>query len=114
MARDDAIILDIVNSARLVEIFVQDMTKEDFLADIKTQSAVLHQVTVIGEAVRRLSPAFRERHPVLPWALMVGMRDHLIHGYDAIDLEEVWNTAKHDVPEVLIKLGPLAPRRGQE
>ncbi len=43
MTRDDAILLDIVNAARLVQIFVQDMTKEDFLADPKTQSAVLHQ-----------------------------------------------------------------------
>ncbi len=68
----------------------------------------------MGEAVRRLSPAFREQHPVLPWPLMAGMRDHLIHGYDAVDLEEVWNTANYDVPEVLIKLGPLAPRRMDE
>lgn len=45
---------------------------------------------------------------------MVGMRDHLAHGYDAIDLVEVWNTATRDVPEVLIQLGPLAPRRGDE
>jgi uncharacterized protein with HEPN domain len=65
---------------------------------------------VIGEAVKRLSEAFRERHAILPWALMAGMRDHLIHGYDAIDLEEVWRTATHDVPEVLIKLEPLLPR----
>ena len=114
MTRDDTILLDIVNAARLVQIFVQDMTKEDFLADPKTQSAVLHQVTAMGEAVRRLSPTFREQHPVLPWPLMAGMRDHLIHGYDAIDLEEVWNTANHDVPDVLVKLGPLAPRREDE
>lgn len=114
MARDDGTLLDIVNAARLVQIFVQDMAKEDFLVDLKTQSAVLHQITVIGEAVRRLSPTFRERHPVLPWSLMAGMRDHLIHGYDAIDLEQVWNTANHDVPDVLTKLSPLAPRREDE
>ena len=114
MLRDDAILLDIVNAARLIQIFAQDMTKETFLADSKTQSAVLHQVTVIGEAVKRLSQDFRERHPILPWSLMAGMRDHLIHGYDAIDLEEVWKTATYDVPEVLVKLGPLVPRRPGE
>ena len=42
---------------------------------------------------------------------MAGMRDHLIHGYDAVDLEEVWKTATHDVAEVLVKLEPLVPRR---
>ena len=114
MARDDAILLDIVNAARLIQSFIQGMTKEAFLIDPKTQSAVLHQVTVIGEAVKRLSQGFREVHPILPWPLMAGMRDHLIHSYDAVDLEEVWKTANHDVPEVLVKLDPLVPRRPVE
>lgn len=45
---------------------------------------------------------------------MAGMRDQLIHGYDAIDLEEVWNTVTRDVPEVLGKLEPLVPRQLDE
>ena len=73
MSRDNATLLDIANAARLIQTFIQDMTKEAFLGDLKTQSAVLHQVTVIGEAVKRLSQAFRERHPILSWLLMAGM-----------------------------------------
>ena len=114
MPRDDATLLDLANAARLILTFIQDTTKETFLVDLKTQSAVLHQLTLIGEAFKRLSPAFRERHPILPWSLMAGMRDHLIHGYDAIDLDEVWKTATRDVPEVLIKPEPLLPRRAGE
>lgn len=110
MVRDDATLLDIANAAYLIQNFIQGMTKEAFLGDLKTQSAVLHQVMVIGEAVKRLSQAFREQYPILPWALIAGMRDQLIHGYDAVDLEEVWKTATCDVPEVLIKLEPLLPR----
>jgi uncharacterized protein with HEPN domain len=110
MSRDDAALLDMANAARLIQTFIQGMTKEAFLGDLKTQSAVLHQVTILGEAVKRLSQAFRERHPILPRALMAGMRDHLIHGYDAVDLEEVWQTATRDVSEVLTKLEPLLPR----
>lgn len=110
MSRDDATLLDIANAARLIQTFIQGVTQEAFLGDLKTQSAVLHQVTVIGEAVKRLSQGFRERHPILPWLVMAGMRDHLIHGYDAVDLEEVWKTATCDVPEVLIKLEPLLPQ----
>jgi uncharacterized protein with HEPN domain len=104
-------IIDMANAARLVQTFVQSMTKEAFLGDLKTQSAVLRQLTVIGEAVGRLSPVFRVRHPILPWSLMTGIRDHLIHGYDAVDLDEVWNTATHDVPEVLAKIAPLLPQQ---
>ena len=114
MPRDDATLLVFVNPARLIQTFIQGITKEVFLVDLKTQSAVLHQVTVLGEAVKRLSQAFRDRHPILPWSLMAGMRDQLIHGYDAVDLDEVWKTATHDVPEVLIKLEPLLPRRPGE
>jgi uncharacterized protein with HEPN domain len=98
------------NAARLIQTFIQGMTQETFLGDLKTQSAVLHQVTVPGEAVKRLSQAFRERHSILPWSLMAGMRDHLMRGYDAVDLEEVWKTATRDVPEVLTRLEPLLPR----
>ena len=114
MPRDDATLLDIAHAARLIHTFIQGMTQEAFLSDLKTQSAVLHQVTVIGEAVKRLSQAFRDRHPILPWSLMAGMRDQLIHAYDTVDLDEVWKTATRDVPEVLIKLEPLLPRRPGE
>jgi hypothetical protein len=44
----------------------------------------------MGEAVKRLSLDLRSQHPEIPWTL-AGMRDHLIHGYDVVDWEEVWN-----------------------
>jgi uncharacterized protein with HEPN domain len=94
MERDDATLLDIVRAADLIHQFVGELPKDQFLTDLKTQSAVLHQLTVLGEAVKRLSSTFRNQHPILPWSLMAGMRDHLIHGYDVVDLDEVWNTAR--------------------
>jgi len=90
MARDDATVVDILNAARLARTFVEGMDKAAFLEDAKTQSAVLHQLLVLGEAVRRLSEPFRARHPQIPWRLMAGMRNQLIHEYDDVDLEEVW------------------------
>lgn len=114
MPRDDATLLDIARAARLIQSFIAGMTKDDFLAELKTQSAVLHQLTILGEAVKRLSRPFREKHPILPWELMSGMRDHLIHGYDAVDLDEVWMTASRDIPEVLTKITPLLPQPSAE
>jgi len=110
MLRDDASLLDIARAAHLIQTFIMGMAKDDFLADQKTQSAVLHQLTVLGEAVKRLSGTFRDQHPILPWTLMSGMRDHLIHGYDTVDLDEVWNTVRQDIPEVLNKITPLLPQ----
>ena len=109
MARDEAVLLDIVRAARLVLEFKQDLDKDAFFEDLKTQSAVLHQLMVIGEAVKRLSAEFRARHSDVPWSPIAGMRDKLIHGYDIVDLEQVWQTAAEDVPELLSLLKPLLP-----
>jgi uncharacterized protein with HEPN domain len=109
MRRDEIVLLDISKAARLVLEFIGGMEKEDFLSDIKTQSSVLYQLMVMGEAVKRLSMEFRSGHPAIPWTLIAGMRDHLIHAYDAVDWEEVWNTASKDVRELLEKIEPMLP-----
>jgi uncharacterized protein with HEPN domain len=111
MTRDEATLLDIVKAAQLASSFIQGMTKESFLDDIKTQSSVLYQLAVIGEAVKRLSHAFRAQHPDVPWQLIAGMRDHVIHGYDVVDWDEVWETATRDVPDLLAKIEPWLPKK---
>jgi len=107
MSQDEVILLDIIRAARLAVDFKKGLDKEDFLQDLKTQSAVLHQLLVMGEAVKRLSREFREQHPHIPWKLMAGMRDVLIHGYDIVDLNEVWKTVEVDVPQLLPQLEAL-------
>ena len=109
MQRDQVTLLDIAKSARLVATFIQDVAKEAFLEDLKTQSSVLYQLIVMGEAVNRLSHEFRAQHPSVPWSLVAGMRDHLIHGYDIVDWDEVWKTATSDVPGLLAQIEPLLP-----
>lgn len=57
--RDQASLLDIVDAAQLAQSFVQDMDREMFLSDVKTQSAVIYRIAVVGEATKRLSSEFR-------------------------------------------------------
>lgn len=109
MSHDEVILLDIIRAIRLAIEFAQGIDKDSFLRDIKTQSAVLHQLMVMGEAVKRLSMDYRNQHPQIPWKLMAGMRDKLIHGYDIVDLDEVWKTISVDVPQVLPLLETLQP-----
>ena len=66
---------------------------------------------IMGEAVKRLSADFRADHPEIPWVLIAGMRDKLIHGYDIVDLDRVWKTTEKDVPELLSLIEPLLPKQ---
>ncbi len=109
MSQDEVTLLDVIRAARLAVEFKQGMEKDEFLKDIKTQSAVLHQLMVMGEAVKRLSMEYRNQHLEIPWKLMAGMRDILIHSYDIVDLNEVWKTANVDIPRILPLLAALVP-----
>jgi uncharacterized protein with HEPN domain len=109
MLRDDAVLMDLARAARLAQEFVQGMDRATFLADVKTQSAVLHQLLVLGEAAKRLSQTFRDTHAQIPWPLVTGMRDKLIHHYDAVDLNVVWDTIQKDLPPLLAFATPLLP-----
>ena len=110
MSRGDAaVLLDIAHAAQLIRKFIAGSDLAAFATDDLRQSAVLHQLLVIGEAVKRLSTEFRSANPGIPWAKMAGMRDRLIHAYDTVDLEAVWTTATTDIPDLLKRLGPLLP-----
>jgi uncharacterized protein with HEPN domain len=111
MLRDDATLLDMLKAARLVVEFKEGMNKRNFLDDLKTQSAILHQLLILGEAAKRLSQEFRTQHQKIPWKQIAGMRDKLIHEYDNVDLEEVWKTARSDMPRLIKQLEPLVPSK---
>jgi len=99
-----------LRAARLALEFRGGLDKAAFLADLKTQAAIFHELLVLGEGVKRLSTALREDHPDVPWKAIAGMRDRLLHGYDAVDLDLVWKTVDEDVPALLRRLEGLAPR----
>jgi uncharacterized protein with HEPN domain len=109
MSRDDGVLLDILNAARLAEEFTRGLRKAGFLSDPKTCFAVLHQLIVIGEAAKRLSPDFRGAHPEIPWKSIAGLRDILVHEYDTVDLDEVWRTVQSDLPKLIAFAERLSP-----
>lgn len=112
MPRDESSLIDILVAARRAIEFGSSVSREEFFDDLKTQSAVLHQLLVLGEAVKRISAEFRERHPDIPWRQAAGMRDVVIHQYESVDLDAVWQTLENDLPKLIEKLEPLAPQQG--
>lgn len=107
MRDDRAFLLHIRDALREVREFVAGEDYESFLANRMVQNAVVRSFEVVGEAARRVSPAFRENHPEVPWRLMGDFRNRLIHGYFALDLEVIWKTATGDAPMLLARIEGL-------
>jgi uncharacterized protein with HEPN domain len=114
MPDEGATVLDIVLACRRVVRFTRSADQISFLADDEKHWAVVSQLMLIGEAVRRLSSDFLDQHPTVPWQQIAGMRNRLIHHYDKIDWPLVWNTARRDVPQLLTELEPIVTDSGDQ
>jgi uncharacterized protein with HEPN domain len=91
---------DIIESVNYIKEFTDAIDFEEFKNDIKTRFAVIRCFEIIGEAVKRIPEDFRGKYPLIPWKVMSGMRDRLIHGYDVVDVSVLWRTIKNDIPEL--------------
>lgn len=93
-------LLDIVEAADHVVIHIAGRGREAFMGDVTARAAVLHELTVIGEAAARLPEVFRARHVSVPWAKIVAFRNFVVHEYFGLDWAIVWQTATDSVPEL--------------
>ena len=99
MPREDRLYLShILDASVRIEEYVADRELVDFLDDHLRQDAVIRQLGIVGEAVKRLSQDLRNSQPNVPWRDIAGMRDRLVHDYMGVNLEAVWKTAREDVP----------------
>lgn len=108
--RDESYLLDILRACQLIQSFVEDMDRSEFDDDLKTQSAVIRQFEILGEATKRLSDELRASTPDIPWRQMAGMRDVLIHAYDHINLDQVWYATLTSIPDLISKIESLTKR----
>jgi uncharacterized protein with HEPN domain len=97
-------LLDIIVAVKQVLSFAQGTDVATLANDSMRLSAILYQVTDIGEATKRLTNDFRSQYPDMPWRQMAGMRDRLVHEYDAVDVNVVWTVSTINLPELLPRL----------
>ena len=97
MKKDRTYLVHILECIDRIDLYTQGGQKE-FLADSKTQDAVIRNFEIIGEATKRLSESIRENTPEFPWSGVARFRDVLIHQYEGVDLDEVWRRVEEDVP----------------
>ena len=99
MKKDPLVYIDdIRDSIEAIKRYTAGLTKEDFFSSTEKQDAVYRRLEVIGEAANRLPDEFRNQYSLIPWHKIVGMRNVLIHEYDSIDLDRVWETIQRDIP----------------
>ena len=90
---------DMLDAIERIRVYTAE-GKEAFLADEKTQDAVIRQLSILGESARRVPPGFRSKHPELPWRNIVGMRNILIHEYSDTSIRRVWDTVRRSLPSL--------------
>jgi len=99
MKRNDAVYLrHIVDAIACVQGYLAGVSADRFLANRLLQDGVVRQLQIIGEAARNVSDDFKNAHPELPWSLMIGIRNRLVHVYFEVNLSIIWDTARIDLP----------------
>lgn len=97
--RDSLFLMHILEAIAYTETFVA-AGRESFMADPKTQSAVVRQLEIIGEAVKNLSAALTARASSVPWRQIAGARDRMIHGCFKVDLDALRAMVEQDLPKL--------------
>jgi uncharacterized protein with HEPN domain len=69
--------------------------------------ALVHAILIVGEAAGKVTAELRDQHPQVPWALITGMRNRLVHAYFDINHDILWTTATESVPELLAQVDRL-------
>ena len=102
--RDKSALIDMfVASMRIVK-FMSGFNIEQFHTDDRTQSAVIRQLQIIGEATARIAQDVKNSNPNISWKAMLGLRNTLIHAYHRIDIDEIWGIIQTDVPKLIVDL----------
>jgi len=95
---------DMMDFARRVLDYTNELDQAAFLADQRTYDATLRNLELIGEAATNLPESVRAAHPEVPWRLVIATRNRLIHAYLGIDDDTVWSIVQDEVPDLLKKL----------
>jgi uncharacterized protein with HEPN domain len=79
-------------------------TRGDLDTDRQLNLSLVRLLEVVGEAASRVSEATRESCPGIPWGQIIGLRNRLVHGYDEVDFDILWDIVKYDLPPLINEL----------
>ncbi len=101
MSRDFKLYLkDISEAAVFIETHTRELTSDQLAADEVLLRAVLHSLTIIGEAAKHIPDDIRQYAPDIPWQAIAGARDIIVHGYFAVNMLIIWDIVEKEIPEL--------------
>jgi uncharacterized protein with HEPN domain len=110
MQKDDLVYVGhMLDTARAIVGKVSGKSRLDFDGDDNLRIAIAHLVQTVGEAARRVSPAFQQAHPEIPWKTIIAMRHKVVHDYLEINFDIVWRVATVNLPPLVAELEKLVP-----
>ncbi len=83
---------------------IKDKSRQDLDAERILSLALVRLLEIVGEAASRVSPTTRREFSDIPWTQMVSLRNRLIHGYDAVDMDVLWEILTKDLPPLIVQL----------
>lgn len=99
--RDRIRLLHMLEHAREAMQLVAGRDRSDLDTDRVLSLALVRLLEIVGEAAARVSSEARARHPAIPWSEIVSLRNRLIHGYDAVDMDVLWSIVNTDLPALV-------------
>ena len=101
--KDQKRLRDILGAIKAIDSYSVS-SYDEFIADTKTQDAILYNLIIIGEAANQISDEFQEKHQTIPWSSMIGTRNIIVHGYDQVKLQIVWEILQRDLASLEEKI----------
>jgi uncharacterized protein with HEPN domain len=83
--------------------------REEFFGETMIQDAVIRNFEVIGEAAKRVPDDYRLGHPEIPWRSLAALRDVLIHQYEGVSMDQVWQIVANDLPGLKLSIASILP-----
>ena len=96
-----------LDAALEIQQYMQSSTRDDLNRDRKLVHSLVRLFEIIGEAASQVSEGLRESTPEVPWPVIIGMRNRLVHAYFSINLSIVWSTSTQDIPPLIAELKRL-------
>ena len=93
-----------LDHAREAQAMIQGKKREDLDGDRKLNLALVRLMEIIGEAAGKIPKEDRSRYPRIPWGEIVSLRNRLIHGYDSVDFDILWQIVTSDLSLLITEL----------